>query len=76
MSEEQYVYDGTLVKKTGRRAVKQKPDNSNRRRSVNAPDQYVYEIEPAESEIIWKKWVKEEELYVILDDEEQHGTIP
>lgn len=67
---EMYVFEGTLVQKTGRRAVKSKTDVG-RRRSAPVPDQYVYEIEPVEGDIKWKKWVKEDDLYIVENNNDE-----
>lgn len=58
-----YVFEGTEVRKTGRRA----------QREVKIPGSTrifeVIEITPVGDDFDWKKWVKPEELYEIVDDE-------
>jgi hypothetical protein len=71
MKNETYVYDGQEVRKTGRTARK-KPRGSNLNRISAAKEMIQIEIEPLKDPnsdaILWKKWVREEELFQI--DEE------
>lgn len=57
-----YVFDGTEVTKTGRRA----------RRTVAVPrgerSFEMIEITPLDPDLEWKKWVRQEDLYEIMDD--------
>ena len=70
----EYVFGEIVVVKTGRIARKQSgADTSSTKRRPKLKDeenQVMYEIEPAAGDIKWKKWVKDEDLYVI----EQHIT--
>jgi hypothetical protein len=63
--EETYVFDGVEVKKTGRRAHKMtniKEPSSGKTRSFE-----LVEITPVDvSGFQWTKWVRESELYVIV----------
>ena len=58
---EQFVFEGTEVKKTGRRAVKTipKPKGGNW-------EYVIYEVTPVDG-TGWLKWVDEKELYKIED---------
>ena len=68
----EYVFGEIVVVKTGRIARKQSggdtPIAKRRPKLKDEENQVMYEIEPAAGDIKWKKWVKDEDLYVI----EQH----
>jgi hypothetical protein len=71
----EYVFGEVVVVKTGRIARKQSSDSTTKRRPkthISQNDSVMYEIEPAMGDIKWKKWVKDEDLYVI----EQHISPP
>lgn len=54
--KETFVFEGTEVVKTGRSATK---------KVGNASDKVV-EIQPAGSDVpMWKKWVRDRELYTV-----------
>lgn len=58
-----YVYDGTEVVLTGRRAQRE-------RLRSNKVDE-LHEVKPQDEELgSWKKWVREVELYEIIDSNE------
>ena len=63
----EYVYGEVVVVKTGRIAHKPEKTVSTKRRQspLESGEQVMYEIEPAVGDIKWKKWVKDEDLYVI-----------
>lgn len=76
MSQEQFVYSGTIVVKTGRRAKKDVEALTTRRTRTIAADE-LYEITPADKEEgSWKKWVRLNELYTIVesDTEDSDGV--
>jgi len=59
---ENYVYDGVQVVKTGRTAVKKHP-----KKQELIIDTLV-EISPTDAESFkWKKWVRENDLFKIID---------
>ena len=61
-----YVYENTEVKKTGRIAKK---ESKLYKRSERTPTRIdiLHEITPVDDEIgTWKKWVRDEDLYEIL----------
>lgn len=61
-----YVYDGTEIKLTGRKA--QRKRTRSRTARTDAIDE-IFEIKPADEELgSWKKWVREIELYEVIDD--------
>ena len=62
MTETTYVFDGTEVKKTGRKARKTVPI-PNGERSFE-----MIEITPVDPDMEWKKWLRQEDLYEILED--------
>lgn len=67
-----YIYDSVEVRKTGRTATKQKEARISK---VTKTD-ILYEIEPLDTNMYqWKKWVKEDELYTIRDnnDDDDYG---
>lgn len=51
-----YVFDGTEVKLTGRKASKKISQNRSH---------ILHEITPVTEDFDWKKWVPEEQLYEI-----------
>lgn len=62
----EYVYDGTLVKLTGRIAKKiQAGTDANRRRTRESNTPSLVEITPAEISA-WTKWVPMTDLYEIV----------
>jgi len=63
MSNETFVYDGSEVKKTGRTASKEVKRLPGRPPMIFT----LIEITPVEDEA-WKKWVKNEELFLIDKD--------
>lgn len=74
MSQEKqhYVYDGNEVIKTGRTAIRNETRNTSRRTARRVD--VLHEIQPANIEDgSWKRWVKKEDLYLIVDeDKESH----
>lgn len=70
MTAETYIYDNTEVVKTGRKAIKEKEQKQ--KRSVRTPpsQDILFEITPADQENgSWKKWVRQVDLYEIIDTE-------
>jgi len=62
-----YVHDGVEVVKTGRIAKKERQTTG--RRAAPAPS-VMYEITPADKETgSWKKWVRDSDLYEIVEGE-------
>jgi|688.fasta_scaffold1068026_2 hypothetical protein len=55
---DKYVYDGIEVEKTGRSAV----------RTVANKQLHLVEIKPVDQYADWKKWVKETDLYKIVEN--------
>ena len=56
--EKTFVFETVEVRKTGRTARKKS--------AMTGKDQILYEVEPIDKESIqWKKWVPEDQLYVI-----------
>lgn len=69
MSQEQFVYNGAIVVKTGRKAKKDTEalTTTTRRRTTTTDE--LYEITPFDKEEgSWKKWVRLNELYTIVED--------
>lgn len=67
----EYVYDGTLVKLTGRVAKKiQAGTDANRRRTRESSASSLVEITPAELSA-WTKWVPMTDLYEIVNNTQQ-----
>lgn len=70
-----YVYDETEVKLTGRKAKRAKPTQQvQRRRSVSGTggaEAILYEITPIDDVLDWKKWVTMDDLFEVIDDEEE-----
>ena len=65
MTDKTYVYDNVEVKLTGRKAKREIVQ----RRGENKIHELV-EIAPADIECgSWKRWIKEAELYEIVEDE-------
>ena len=61
-TEKTFVYDGTEVRKTGRRAKKDLQSPRGKTEIV------ICEITPAdEMDGAWKKWVQDKELFTIVD---------
>lgn len=59
MTEKTFVYDGTEVRKTGRKATKQS-------RTLNgAKTIEIVEITPVDPDLEWKKWVNPDELFAV-----------
>lgn len=69
MVEKRYVFESLEVKLTGRKATKQAATT---RRTTTRPapaDVVLVEITPANIEQgSWKKWVKESELFAIIEE--------
>lgn len=65
-----YVWNGSEVRLTGRQAKKETASNATSRRgSIRKSIDMLYEIEPASKEDgTWKKWVRKEELFEIVDE--------
>lgn len=60
-----YVYNGTEVKLTGRKAF----------RKLRTKTTYIYEITPLTNEDgSWKKWVQLTELYEITDNNKENNN--
>ena len=59
-----YVFEGTEVRKTGRKAQRKVPQPGKERIFE------VYEITPVGDDFDWKKWVRPEELYEIVENQE------
>lgn len=63
-TEQLYVLNGTLVRKTGRIATRD-AERTTLRKTVKYKEQIV-EVLPVDSEDgIWKRWVSENELFVV-----------
>jgi hypothetical protein len=60
-----YVFEGTEVTKTGRRAEKKIPIPGKSQVRVFE----MIEITPTDPDLDWKKWVRPEDLYEIMDEE-------
>ena len=58
-----FVYEGTEVRKTGRHAVKSVPTLR------RAKEITLFEITPVGDEDGWKKWVTEDSLYEVVQQE-------
>ncbi len=54
-----FVYDGTEVKKTGRRAVKTL--------QIKGREFILVEITPVDETFDWKKWVRPDDLYEVMN---------
>lgn len=69
---ETYIFDNTEVVKTGRKALKEKsPQKQNRSSRTPSQNDLLFEVKPAEPENgTWKRWVRLEDLYVIIDNEQ------
>lgn len=63
-----YVYRGTEVVLTGRKASRQLTHNPTRRNAKSTPDEEIlHEIIPADPKNgSWSSWVKKDELFVII----------
>lgn len=69
MNQEQFVYNGAIVVKTGRKAKKDTEALTTRRTRTTTADE-LYEITPFDKEEgSWKKWVRLNELYTIVEDD-------
>ena len=65
--DDTYLYDGTVVVKTGRMAKKEATTSARRTRVAQSDE--LYEITPLDKEEgSWKKWVRLNELYIIVED--------
>lgn len=63
-SKPEFVYDGVLVHKTGR-VAKKKSSKHTLRQSLSI-EETIVEIIPVDLEDgTWKRWVSEEELFVV-----------
>ena len=70
---DEYVYNGKLVRKTGRVASKQgKP--SGRRNTGPAVDLTLYEVESVDDVVKWKEWVRLQDLYVVHPTDSNTNT--
>lgn len=60
-----YVFEGTEVRKTGRVAQ--------RKVAVPGKDRIfeVFEITPVDGDFDWKKWVRPEDLYEIVENPDE-----
>jgi hypothetical protein len=57
-AKQTYVFETVEVQKTGRTARKKS--------AMTGKDQILFEVEPVDKESIqWKKWVPEDQLYII-----------
>jgi len=71
MSQEQYVYNGAVVVMTGRKARKDQEAMTATRRRTAIVDE-LYEITPLDKEEgSWKKWVRMNELYEIVEGNDE-----
>lgn len=67
-----YVWNGSEVQLTGRTARKEGKAPSGRTGRARQRIDILYEIEPTDKEDgSWKKWVRMNELYEIVDEPEQ-----
>lgn len=57
-----YVFEGTEVRKTGRKAQRKVPVPGKEPRIFE-----VFEITPVDTDFDWKKWVRDEDLYEIIE---------
>lgn len=65
---QQYVYNGQVVVLTGRKAKKDQEAMTATRRRTTTVDE-LHEITPFNTEDgSWKKWVRLNELYAIIED--------
>lgn len=63
-SKPEFVYDGVLVHKTGR--VAKKTSNKHTLRKSHSIEETIVEIIPVDIEDgTWKRWVSEEDLFVV-----------
>lgn len=67
----EYVYDGELVKLTGRKAKRAQPTPQIQRRrqppSTVGREVILHEIQPMDNVVEWKKWVQLEELFEVIE---------
>lgn len=69
-----YVYRGTEVILTGRKASR-KIASSSRRHGSPTIDDVLYEIVPADPKNgTWSSWIKIEELFIIHHNDANQGT--
>lgn len=65
--DKHYVFDGRCVYKTGRYAIPQV--KKQRRMSLTETDDNIlYEIKLQDGDSSWSRWVKDSDLYKILED--------
>lgn len=63
----EYVFQGTLVKKTGR--IAKKNTKKHTLRSTIETTDIIVEIIPVDIEDgTWKRWVSEEELFIVQEE--------
>lgn len=68
-----YVYRGTEVILTGRKASRQGQNQPTRRNAGATSEEVLFEIVPADPENgTWSSWVKKEELYIIISDNREN----
>lgn len=56
-----YVYEGTEVRKTGRLATRERKTG----RAGTTAYEHLFEIEPVDPDMSWKKWVSEIHLFTV-----------
>ena len=73
-TQTEYVYQGRLVVKTGRRAVRTVNKSGGRRSSGSEIEHVLYEIKGADAISDKTEWVKEDDLYIVEPDPDQTIT--
>ena len=67
-----FVWNDTEVKKTGRVAKKEQRKSTVRSNRRPSRIDVLYEITPAnEDDGTWKKWIRHEDLYAIVDEDSE-----
>jgi len=61
-----YVYDGTEVRLTGREAVRKVGRSTGSGRELK-----LVEVTPVDPSFDWKKWVSPDQLYEVIQKEQQ-----
>ena len=74
MTEKTYVLDGVEVALTGRKAHKEWKQIV-RGREIPRVD-FIVEVKPVSKDMDWKKWVKKEELYEVIEEKQQENHNP
>lgn len=64
--EELFVYQGFLVRKTGRAAAKDTAPSQLRRRTTTKPQDILIEVSTVDAIPPFSKWIKDTELYKVL----------